>query len=144
MNIQTLDITTVERGIVTHQVNAAGVMGKGLALRIRQQWPKVYEVYKMCPPRLGQIQMIGVAPDLWVCNLCGQQGWGQTGVFTDPRAVKDALQKLVIWRARHAPHLDVYIPYKMGCGLGGGFWDEAAGIIDVLVPDAIICQLEEK
>jgi hypothetical protein len=37
--------------------------------------------------------------------------------------------------------MPVYIPYNMGCGLGGGDWEIVSGIIEETLPDAIIVKL---
>jgi len=37
--------------------------------------------------------------------------------------------------------IDVYMPYMMGCGLGGGEWDIYSTIVDVHCPGVIACKL---
>ena len=50
---RTGDILTYEGKYICQGVNTLGVMGAGLALQIRNKYPKVFEVYKTKPMKLG-------------------------------------------------------------------------------------------
>jgi hypothetical protein len=130
------------KGIIVQQVNLRGVMGTGVALAIRNKWPKVYKLYMAAIDsgrfRLGKIQMIQVDPDLWICNLAGQERYGYGECFTDYDAYKTALPKLRAWAQEHG--LTVYIPDHIGCVNGGGDWAILEPIIREHLPEAVIDQ----
>jgi len=123
--------------IIAHQVNCLGIMGGGIALQIKNKWPRVFEDYKefiedweycndgelplghCLPVRLNNEQRT-------VINIFGQNGIG--GMATDYDAVRKAFIELKEYLVtdkiyRHDSQIPVGIPYKMGCGLGGGDWD---------------------
>ena len=139
-----MDIFDVTTGIIVHQCNNQGKMGAGIALEIRKRFPIVYEKYtqahKMKKLHLGLAQLINVSEGLVVCNLIGQDkyGWGKN--FTDYKALTNGLRILKSFSA--AKKLQVYIPYKMSCGLAGGDWDKVLEIIETEIPNAIICKKE--
>lgn len=67
---------------ICQQVNCKGVMGAGLAMQIRIQWPVVYQRYlEFCygnnGNKLGTYQEVLVEPKLYVVNLFGQNGYGR-------------------------------------------------------------------
>jgi O-acetyl-ADP-ribose deacetylase (regulator of RNase III) len=139
------DILTVNRGIIAHQVNARGIMGSGLALHIRDRWPGVYndyrEAFKKGQLKLGSVILcrVYVGRDLYVANLVGQDRFGTDRRYTNYAALEKSL-----WITRITAdylHLSVYIPYLMGCGLGGGDWDIIQDIITRQLPEATICRL---
>lgn len=146
---------TIPIGILCHQVNCMGRMGSGIAKAIKEKWPVVYKEYmEYCSPRLidpnfqktmlGHMQMVSVGPGLVVCNMFGQFGFGQARIqYTNYDAVALAFEDLanVIADAADPNAYKIYVPYKMGCGLGGGDWTEYQAIIEKFIPTAKVCQL---
>jgi hypothetical protein len=136
------DILDVERGIIVHQCNAKGVMGAGLALAIKNKYPMAYKNYRWSYENgaltLGGVQFVEVKAGIVVCNLIGQNGYGRVGMFTDYTAVRNGLELVKIYSDE--TKLQVYIPYKMSCGLAGGDWNILLQIIDETIPAAIICR----
>lgn len=145
LNIQSLDILTVKSGVIAHQVNLRGVMGAGLALQIKNKWPQIYQSYVRRINdgnfHLGMIQVLPVSDNLWVCNMAGQDNFGVDRCQSDYGAFRMALGKLKVWA--DSKNLQVYLPYKIGCGLAGGDWSIVSQIIHDELPSAIICQLEQ-
>lgn len=143
MNVIHKDILTITKGIIAHQCNCKGVMGSGLALQVRNKYPFVYmqyrETYLAGALTLGTTQFIQVSQDLYVANLLAQEGYGRDKQYTDTKALtqclKDLHQRSIEWK------LDVYIPYGIGCGLGGGKWNVVSELIEVHCPNAIVCKL---
>jgi len=139
------DITTVERGIICHQANAQGVMGAGLAAQIKVKFPQAYqdyrEVYNSGKMKLGQCIITEVGPDLYVASLVGQDNYGRGAKFTSYGALSVAMIRLAKFREDIGKDLPVYMPYRMGSGLGGGSWRVVKDIIEENHPDAIICEL---
>lgn len=147
MRIISGDITTIECGIICQQVNCMGVMGSGLAKQIRDLFPNVYNEYKyLCDNTevkmnlLGSIQVVKAVPNskkLLVVNLFGQYSYGRNGIHTNKDAFRKALKKLRS-RSIELDMKQVYIPYGIGCGLGGETWENISKIIEQELPSAII------
>jgi O-acetyl-ADP-ribose deacetylase (regulator of RNase III) len=138
------DILDVSEGIICHQVNTLGLMGAGLALRIRTKWPKVYNEYMASVPKLGHGQLIKVNNDLYVANLAAQDSISYTGkIVTKYGSFQHCLQRLYnVLLKKNLLELPVLFPYKIGCGLAGGDWNVVEKIIEQEFPNAIICKLE--
>ena len=128
------DLLSVGAGAIVHQCNCRGVMGRGLALAIRNRWPIVYQHYRSAYDRgllrLGTIQPVQVSPSLWVINLMGQDGWGTDRTRTDLDALRTAWPKVSIWAAERG--LTVYAPWMIGCGLAGGDWAVVQPLVEGL------------
>ena len=83
-----MDITTVDFGVIVHQVNCQGVMGSGVAKAIRDKWPQVFTSYyskyqKFCiegKSLLGEIDVCPINEHLFVVNLFGQEDFRQSVV----------------------------------------------------------------
>ena len=129
------DILDIENGILCHQVNCQGVMGAGLALQIMKKYPKVFVDYEhQCDlitktngrkALLGSMHATVVNPDLAIANCFGQFNYSTSHydivTYTDYPALENALlQVIVMSRVTGA---EIYVPYKMGCGLARGDWE---------------------
>lgn len=133
--------TTGHEVIVCHQVNCRGVMGAGLAKQIRDLFPMLYEYYQETCRRHTPEELLGETLyyavnyrgyDYTIANIFGQVNYGRRGRFTDYAAVRNALRKMRPMTDTHLgirPSTRIRIPYKMGCGLGGGNWDVILSII---------------
>lgn len=136
------NLLNVERGIIGHQVNCQRVMNAGVAQQIRHKWPVVYTYFMGRVPLLGDCDLVPVGSELWVANLYGQDKFGGSKRQTDYTALRLALSRLQAKAA--AQDLPVYLPYGIGCGLGGGDWKIVASIIEHTNPGATIMRLPEK
>lgn len=140
------DLLATSAGVIVHQVNCKGKMGAGIALKIRNRYPKAYKAYMAHwrGLRPGMIQTVRVATNdgdpLYVCNLAGQDGYGRDRCYTDYDAVGEAFGKLSAWASERK--LPVYVPKGMGSTLAGGEWDTYAGIVSDKCPRAIACRYE--
>lgn len=134
-----MNILDVKEGVIIQQVNCKGVMGAGLAKDIRNKWPIVYKKYKEREWSPGDVAFVSIDTNLYVCNLAGQYHYGrEKGVcYTIYEAVELGLTKVNHFCI--AQKLQAYIPYKMGCNLGGGDWRMVEKIINKVIPNAIIC-----
>ena len=132
------NILNTKKGIIVHQVNCKGVMGCGIASAIRKKWPKVYFLYKKEANRaeLGNIQAVKINDELFVVNMFSQFGYGRDKRYTDYDAIKTCLEKTAM--LAKLLNLDVYIPYKVGCGNAGGNWATVLDIINKTIPKAKI------
>lgn len=119
------DVLEISQGIIAHQTNCQGVMGAGVALAIARKYPKVYDEYAQhCEDRserelLGTVQFCEVNPKLYIANVFGQRSYGN-GRQTSYDATYDAWKDL--FTKAEFLGWPIYIPYLMGCGLGGGDW----------------------
>ena len=119
------DITLVEKGIIAHGVNCLGVMGAGVALRIRERWPAVFDAYerntRLGEQLLGSAHAIRVGDDLWVMNCYTQKTVGPrgTGRYADPAAIRRSLE--FGFSHANATGLPLHAP-RIGCDFGGLDW----------------------
>lgn len=132
--------------IILHSVNCKGVMGAGLAKQIREKYPNVYSTYcKHChdakEPLLGSWLAVKANDGKWIINLFGQDGFGRDKRYTD----YDALKKSMYGAKAALGDVPIAIPYKLGCGLGGGDWNIVYGIIEEVFgdneSDVLICEI---
>ena len=140
-------IPDIETGIIAHQVSCTGVLHTGLGKAIAAKWSWVeWEYQRFCGPDAGgerfvpgKIQMVRVSstPELWVCNMAGQNLHGSKKRYTDYEALALCLSKL------HGKSLDLeltpFLPYKLGWFGGRGEWSVVRSLIDQHCPNAIIC-----
>ncbi|TFG99053.1 hypothetical protein E4H12_04125 [Candidatus Thorarchaeota archaeon] len=133
------DITTVDQGVVAHGCNCQGVMGAGVALAIRNKWPKAYDAYAhLCKTYENTSDMLGVAhfvtvekdrhgAAVIVANLFTQLNFGSDGkAYANLDAITSTLDEVV--RLAMKAELPVYLP-RIGCGLGGLDWGTQVGPI---------------
>lgn len=140
------DITTIDYGIICHQVNCMGVMGAGLAKTIRYKWPTVYADYCQVANsktglQLGMVITTQVERNVVVASLCGQRFYGRDKRYTDYEAMCTCLRNLMYLNSNN--NWPIYIPYKMGCNLAGGDWEVVQRIIAGEVPSATIVHPQE-
>jgi len=131
--------------VIAHQVNCLGIMGGGIALQIKNKWPAVFEKYKEfiadwehCNNDLplGYCYAVELGKERTIANIFGQKQIGGT-CPTDYGAVKKAFINLKNYlisdlQYREGSQIPVGIPYKMGCGLGGGDWDTYCKVLKEL------------
>lgn len=145
------DITDITYGFVCHQVNCQGVMGAGVAMAIRKKWPVAYTQYRKAyingQLKLGNAIFIHVTEFIYVVHMCGQNGYGRHGVFTDYTALEKAIESVKNVRIRrHKTGYSlwpIYFPKGIGCGLAGGDWKVVSKIIEKYISDAILVNYEK-
>ena len=149
INIINRNILEAEEKIICQQTNCLGIMGAGLALQIARKYPEVDKKYRnFCIEYgewdfLGQIQLVNTNDGKIIANCFGQKRPG-FGKQTDYKALKNCLEAVKNFATQN--NFSVAIPYKIGCGLGGGDWNEVYGIIKEIFEDSnikcVIYQLE--
>ncbi len=142
------DLFSTDAKYICHQVNCQGKMGSGVAKQVREKFPMVFENYKAVCDRgkedsrahglghsvlLGDIQIITVHNDKEqsICNLFAQDRYGYNGErYTSYDAFYTCMSKLM----RVIPTTErIAIPYRIGCGLGGGDWGKVLSIISMTI-----------
>lgn len=122
------NILDIKDGAILQQVNCHGAMGAGVALAILKKWRNVLPEYKkFCygkkPKELfGKIQKIKLDDHLILLNSFSQLDYGNHKKQTDEKILIENIRKSAIYLAKYGETL--YIPYLIGCGLGGGNWNE--------------------
>jgi O-acetyl-ADP-ribose deacetylase (regulator of RNase III) len=127
VNGNLLDAT---ENIIGHQVNCQATMASGIAKQIRARYPTVYDKYveasnKLHPvERLGTCQIVKVDNNKYVANLFGQLYYGREKnvVYTNYIALEAALSQLK--GLAETQGLSVALPWRIGCGLANGNWDD--------------------
>lgn len=146
------DILTVDKGVIVHSVNCIGGVG-GLAGAIARKWPINAEKYRAHVKRqtlpimmLGSVFQVNVAHNVVVANLFGQNNVGTNERQTEYAALIAGFKyiantyfqgndtKTVNFSGIGLEDVvneltDIYIPYKIGCGLGGADWNVVEEII---------------
>lgn len=128
--------------IIVQQVNTQGRMASGLAKAIRNKYPQVYDHYRaeyeLELLKLGYTSYIEVEHNKYVANICGQEFYGRDGKrYTDYEALRTGLEDVKIMA--EALKVDVVIPNKLGCGLGGGDWNGVVlPMIEEIFKDGIV------
>lgn len=154
MTTETGDLLAITRGIIAHQTNTVGATG-GLAGALRRKWPHAFIDYaRVCIKTEKHLQQSWADP-LGRTLICKATYEGQSpviahvfgqrypGANTDLIAVDSALADLAdqISADPFYEHLPIYVPYLMGCGLGGGRWDQYLPLLEKHLPSATIIQL---
>lgn len=118
--------------IIVHVCNDIGGWGKGFVMALSKKWKEPEEAYrkwhKESGLELGDIQLVQVENDLWVCNLVGQRDIrSKDGV---PPIRYEAIARGLAKLATEAKKLEasVHMP-RIGCGLAGGTWEKMEPII---------------
>ncbi len=133
------NIVFAKETILAHQVNCKGVMGSGVARTLREKYPEIFLGYheycvKYGAHNLGNINIVKCHDGHIVVNIFGQNDYGYDGkAYTVTSALKDGLLKLRDYAKIN--NLSVAIPYKIGCGRGGGDWSEIMNFISANFQD---------
>lgn len=128
------DILRINQGIIVHGCNAQGVMGSGIALQIKDQFPKAYEIYVGSPMILGYISVARINSQKIIVNAITQNLYGRSGKrFVNYEAIAECFER-IIENFSHLENLPICFP-SIGAGLGGGDWDIIKTIIDRTVPN---------
>lgn len=133
------DATLAGNGFLLHVCNDIGLWGAGFSGAISRRWIFPEQVFKACfKKRLqaspGHIQMVPVSATLVVVNMIAQRG------VTNPKNRHPLdYQALRICLLEVEAHMtmNVFGTYprvlhmpRIGCGLGGGNWDNVFSVIE--------------
>lgn len=142
------NILNIKQGAICHQVNCRGVAGSGLAKQIANKYPNWQMEYKSSCYNisLGSTTKHIVNSTLYIVNIFSQDGYGKNRRHTNYAALGHALT-YIKWNypkwINDGLTGKIYIPYGIGCGLGGGNWDIVSEIIYDALPEAILVKLEK-
>ncbi len=120
--------------IIAHICNDIGGWGKGFVVTISKKWKQPEKAYREWFKsgknfNLGEMQLVEVEPDIWVCNMIGQH---KTVTHSGgiPPIRYDAVEKCLEKLSHEALKInaEVHMP-RIGCGLAGGKWEKIETII---------------
>ena len=128
-----LDVT---EGVIIHGCNAQGVMGSGVALAIKNKYPKAYDSYKAYEKSpgliLGSLSMCKVTPKLYIVNLVTQESYGRDPSirYVSYGAIHLGFEKLQeVFSDERVFHFPT-----IGAGLGNGNWVTISTLIELACP----------
>ena len=138
------DLLESDVDVICHQVNCRGRMRSGIAKQIREKYPDVYTQYTRLVYFYNEtdrellsnvLTVVGDKDDPnspVIANIFSQKDYGYDDKqYTD----YDALNNGLIDINKKYPDKNIGIPYKIGCGLGGGDWSVAERIITDVFKD---------
>jgi O-acetyl-ADP-ribose deacetylase (regulator of RNase III) len=126
--------------VIMHQVNCLGVMGGGIALQIKNKYPRCFKeyadfcsLYNFSASRglLGK-HYVYLEKNLDIINLFGQNGFAseEQPQATNYAALETALSSAIKrYSTRGGSPFKIGLPKNMGCGLAGGDWKVVGKII---------------
>lgn len=133
------DLFSATEGIICHQVNCKGVMGRGVAKTFKQVFPENYELYKEAcnnainsTDLLGKLIFLGEDDNKYSCSMFAQDDYHNRSVCnTNYEAFRSCCKAIAHTAdAISSSHkVTINMPYKIGCGLGGGDWDVVLRIL---------------
>lgn len=140
MKILEGNILNAKNCYICHQVNCQGIMGGGLARQIKEFDPYVEKEYIAFTEEkfgnlLGEIQIVPSKNNIEFVNMFAQDKCGSSEKYTDYEAFEKCLIKMT---KRLNKNTNIYFPYKIGCGLGGGDWDIIFSLIEKYFPESIL------
>ena len=121
LNIVKGDILTSDMQTITIPVNTVGVMGKGLALQFKKQFPVIYLQYRtFCKEKKLQIgkPMLYKGNDKWYLFFPTKKHWRER---SNIKEIEKGL-KWIIDNYKREGIKSIAIP-ALGCGLGQLKWD---------------------
>jgi O-acetyl-ADP-ribose deacetylase (regulator of RNase III) len=137
------DVLSHPTGLIVHGCNCQGIMGGGVALQVRQQFPTVYQAYMAAHSLeelyLGNVIPVEVAPFKIIVNAMTQiDCTGRRDV--DYEAIAKVFEKVVamvrVIAVTTGRTLPIVFP-QIGAGIAGGDWEIIKVIIDRTIPDDI-------
>ncbi len=116
---------------LVNSVNTVGVMGKGIALQFKKEFPEVFRIYERACKK-GEVEIgkmftvpVGALNPKYVINFPTKKHWREK---TRIEYIEEGLEDLV----REIKRLDITsiaVP-SLGCGVGGLDWSEVKPLIE--------------
>ena len=130
------NLLDIEQGMIAHQVNCYRVAKAGLAKQIGERWPAWDRSFVQAHPAPGHARYFYVSHLVVIADLYAQDDYGTGRRYTRYGWLATALSE-----ARSQAEglgLKLYLPFGIGCGLGGGDWRTVLSIIEDCAPSTIL------
>ena len=130
--------------IIVHVCNDIGAWGRGFVLALSRRYPLAEAHYRAwskgeesLPFILGQVQIVSVAPRVWVANVIGQHGISRRGGAVPVRyeAIEQGLEQVAEFAL--SENAGVQMP-RIGSGLAGGKWEITTIIEAKLIAQGVV------
>lgn len=137
------DLFTTPDRVIVHGCNSHGIMGSGVAKRVKELYPEAYEKYrdycKEMDLRQGKRYILGkviaaMSNNMLILNCITQMDYGNDG---EKYVSYDAIDTSMMTIARKHDLDNISMP-KIGAGLGGGNWNVIKEIINHRLKDKIV------
>jgi O-acetyl-ADP-ribose deacetylase (regulator of RNase III) len=114
--------------LICHQVNEDGYMGGGLALQIATHYPDVEKEYKQY---VKDMKEYGLLNHFLISHISDTQAIVNCFTQQDFATQYDAIREVFTYLKHYAKenNLTIAIPYKYGCGIANGNWEEVEQIL---------------
>jgi O-acetyl-ADP-ribose deacetylase (regulator of RNase III) len=142
LEYKTDNIISAPEHLIIHGCNCQGVMGSGVALAIRNRFPKAYRdyvnLYATQGLYLGFGQFVECKDKLgskWIFNAFTQEYYGRVPntQYCDYKAIENCFETVKEFCS--AKEFGAFAMPKIGCGLGGGDWQVVLKIIEKVFSD---------
>ncbi len=126
------DILQAEAEALVNTVNCVGVMGRGIALQFKKEYPENFEEYKsvcdrkdLYPGKMLVVNLNRLHNPRYVINFPTKRHWKGKSRIEDIESGLDALVEEI----RQRKIQSIAIP-PLGCGLGGLDWNQVRPLIE--------------
>jgi O-acetyl-ADP-ribose deacetylase (regulator of RNase III) len=126
------DILHADAEALVNTVNCVGIMGRGIALQFRKEFPENYQTYKaVCdrgelrPGKMLVFNLNHLGNPRYVINFPTKRHWKGKSRIEDIQVGLEAL----IEEVRQRGITSIAIP-PLGCGLGGMNWNQVRSLIE--------------
>src|SRR5882724_12954441 len=126
------DILRANAEALVNTVNCVGVMGRGIALQFRKEFPDNFKIYKTAcdrkelqPGKMLVFDLNRLENPRLIINFPTKRHWKGKSLIEDIKIGLKALAEEIRQRNIHS----VAIP-PLGCGLGGLNWNDVRDLIE--------------
>lgn len=118
------DLFTAPSGLICHQVNCKGNMGRGVAKTFKEKYPDVFAQYVYLCHNVCADALLGTClfDEDTVCMFAQDDWRGHNVCNTSYAAFRCCCKQIVAYLKRHDPSIPINMPCGIGAGLGGGDW----------------------
>jgi O-acetyl-ADP-ribose deacetylase (regulator of RNase III) len=122
------NVLEAKENLILHQVNENGVMGGGIAFQIAQKYPQVEQEYKQYTEDMKEYGLLG---HFLISHISDTQSIVNCFTQLDFETQYEAIKELFKYLKHYAKenNLTLAIPYKYGCGIANGDWQEVEEIL---------------
>lgn len=130
------NLFSAPNGIICHQVNCKGNMGRGVAKTFKEKYSQTFELYasfchKYDPTELlGKIMFRAEYDGKWTCCMFAQDDWRGHGCNTNYAAFRECCNAIKYRIEALQSDMIINMPYRIGAGLGGGDWQIIYSILE--------------